>query len=85
MHMINRSCFVKSRFAYQSPRRVVGGVVSRWASSVSAHLGNMAWVLKGMRAARKPGLTLAHYQESQIRHFNRTLNMYDHGKNGRAR
>jgi hypothetical protein len=48
-------------------------------------LGNMAWVQKGMRAARKPGLTLAHYQESQIRHFNRTLDMYVHGENGRVR
>jgi hypothetical protein len=45
----------------------------------------MAWVQKGMRAARKPGLTLAHYQESQIRHFNRTLDMYVHGENGRVR
>jgi len=48
-------------------------------------LGNMAWVQKGMRAARKPGLTLAHYQESQIRHFNRTLDIYVYGENGRAR
>jgi hypothetical protein len=48
-------------------------------------LGNVAWVQKGMRAARKPGLTLAHYQESQIRHFNRTLDMYIHGENGRVR
>jgi hypothetical protein len=45
----------------------------------------MAWVQKGMRAARKPGLTLAHYQESQIRHFNRTLDIYVYGENGRAR
>jgi phenylpropionate dioxygenase-like ring-hydroxylating dioxygenase large terminal subunit len=45
-------------------------------------LGNMAWVQKGMHAARKPGLTLAHYQESQIRHFHRTLEMYLHGEDG---
>jgi hypothetical protein len=37
-----------------------------------------------MRAARKPGLTLARYQEIQIRHFNRTLDMYVYGENGRA-
>ena len=47
-------------------------------------LGNMAWVQKGMRAARKPGLTLARYQEIQIRHFHRTLDMYVYGENGRA-
>jgi hypothetical protein len=29
--------------------------------------------------------TVAHYQESQIRHFNRTLDMYVHGENGRVR
>ena len=33
-------------------------------------------------AARKPGVTLAHYQESQIRHFHRTLDMYLYGENG---
>jgi hypothetical protein len=42
----------------------------------------MAWVQKGMRAGRKPGLTLAHYQESQIRHFHSTLEMYLHGEKG---
>ena len=46
-------------------------------------LGNMAWVQKGMRAARKKGLTLARYEESQIRHFNRTLDIYIYGECGR--
>lgn len=43
-------------------------------------LGNMQWVQKGMKASRKRGLTLANYQESQIRHFNRTLDMYVSGR-----
>ncbi len=46
-------------------------------------LGNMEWVQKGLRATRKPGGTLAHYQESQIRHFHRTLDTYVYGENGR--
>lgn len=43
-------------------------------------LSNMQWVQKGMRASRKRGVTLANYQESQIRHFNRTLDKYISGK-----
>jgi phenylpropionate dioxygenase-like ring-hydroxylating dioxygenase large terminal subunit len=39
-------------------------------------LGNMAWVQKGLRAARQPVSHWARYQESQIRHFHRTLEMY---------
>jgi len=46
-------------------------------------LGNMEWVQKGLRATRKPGVTLANYQESQIRHFHRTLDLYVYGENGR--
>ena len=43
-------------------------------------LGNMEWVQKGMKASHKRSLTLADYQESQIRHFNRTLDGYISGK-----
>jgi hypothetical protein len=43
-------------------------------------LGNMAWVQKGLRAARKPASNWARYQESQIRHFHRTLDMYLFGE-----
>ena len=46
-------------------------------------LGNMEWVQKGLRATRKPGVTLARYQESQIRHFHRTLDGYLSSQNGR--
>src|SRR5262249_555610 len=38
-------------------------------------LSNMAHVQKGLRATTKPKSLLARYQESQIRHFNRTLDM----------
>ena len=43
----------------------------------------MEWVQKGLRATRKPGVTLARYQESQIRHFHRTLDGYLSSQNGR--
>lgn len=36
----------------------------------------MPRVQRGLRAARKPGVTLALYQESRIRHFRRTLERY---------
>jgi hypothetical protein len=39
-------------------------------------LDNFAWIQKGLRGTRKPGVTLAHYQESRIRRFNRTLDEY---------
>jgi Ring hydroxylating alpha subunit (catalytic domain) len=39
-------------------------------------VSNIAMVQKGLRAAHRHGLGLAHYQESNIRHFHRTLNMY---------
>jgi hypothetical protein len=45
-------------------------------------LGNMAWVQKGLRAAVKPVPNLSRYQESQIRHFHRTLDMYLYGEDG---
>ncbi len=46
-------------------------------------LGNMEWVQKGLRVTRKTGVTLARYQESQIRHFHRTLDGYLSSQNGR--
>ena len=37
---------------------------------------NLAHVQKGLRASARANSVLARYQESQIRHFNRTLDMY---------
>jgi hypothetical protein len=37
-------------------------------------------VQRGLRASAKPGVTLAHYQESRIRHFHATLNRYLEGE-----
>ncbi len=64
-------------------------------------MSNMPLVQKGLRASRKPGVTLADYQESRIRHLHRTLDLYmsgeiqipmvpmakenGHGGNGRGR
>ena len=37
---------------------------------------NLKRIQRGLRASRKPGVTLADYQESRIRHFHRTLDEY---------
>jgi Ring hydroxylating alpha subunit (catalytic domain) len=37
---------------------------------------NLMWIQKGLRASKKPGVTLARYQESRIRHFHDTLDAY---------
>ncbi len=37
---------------------------------------NLMRIQKGLRASRKPGVTLARYQESRIRHFHATLDDY---------
>lgn len=34
---------------------------------------NLPYVQQGLKASRKPGMTLSNYQESRIRHFNSTL------------
>ncbi|MBC7520295.1 MAG: aromatic ring-hydroxylating dioxygenase subunit alpha [Sandarakinorhabdus sp.] len=37
---------------------------------------NLMRIQKGLRASKKPGVTLARYQESRIRHFHATLDDY---------
>jgi phenylpropionate dioxygenase-like ring-hydroxylating dioxygenase large terminal subunit len=37
---------------------------------------NLMRIQKGLKASRKPGVTLARYQESRIRHFHETLDAY---------
>jgi phenylpropionate dioxygenase-like ring-hydroxylating dioxygenase large terminal subunit len=37
---------------------------------------NLKRIQRGLRASKKPGATLARYQESRIRHFHRTLDAY---------
>ena len=41
-------------------------------------MNNMPFAQQGLRAARKPGVTLANYQESRIRHLHQTLASYLH-------
>jgi nitrite reductase/ring-hydroxylating ferredoxin subunit len=48
-------------------------------------LSNMEWVQKGLRAATRPVPNLSRYQESQIRHFHRTLDMYLYGEDPQKR
>src|SRR5262245_28615864 len=43
-------------------------------------VSNIAMVQKGLRAAHRPCFGLSLYQESNIRHFHRTLNMYLFGE-----
>ena len=37
---------------------------------------NLMRIQKGLKTSRKPGVTLARYQESRIRHFHETLDAY---------
>ena len=37
---------------------------------------NLRRIQRGLRASRKPGVTLGVYQESRIRHFHETLDAY---------
>jgi hypothetical protein len=37
---------------------------------------NLRRIQRGLRATKKPGVTLAQYQESRIRHFHQTLDAY---------
>jgi hypothetical protein len=48
-------------------------------------LSNMEWVQKGLRAATRPVPNLSRYQESQIRHLHRTLDMYLYGEDPQKR
>ena len=37
---------------------------------------NLKRIQRGLRATKKPGVTLARYQESRIRHYHETLDAY---------
>jgi phenylpropionate dioxygenase-like ring-hydroxylating dioxygenase large terminal subunit len=43
---------------------------------VDQDIPNLARLQKGLKATRKPGVTLANYQEVRIRHFHQTLDDY---------
>ena len=46
------------------------------AMVVDQDTDNLKRIQKGLRATKKPGVTLANYQESRIRHFHQTLDRY---------
>ena len=46
------------------------------AMVVDQDTDNLMRIQKGLRTSRKPGATLANYQESRIRHFHQTLDAY---------
>jgi len=52
------------------------GYLGRILNQDSSTLGR---VQRGLKASAKPGVTLAHYQESRIRHFHQTLGEYIEG------
>jgi phenylpropionate dioxygenase-like ring-hydroxylating dioxygenase large terminal subunit len=64
-------------------RRLAEG--DKWASVaelggygpiIDQDMPNLARIQKGLRATKKPGVTLANYQEVRIRHFHKTLEEY---------
>lgn len=50
--------------------------LGRLATIFEQDMANLGPVQRGLHASGKPGVTLAHYQESRIRHFHRTLESY---------
>lgn len=46
------------------------------AMLVDQDTDNLKRIQRGLRATKKPGVTLSRYQESRIRHFNQTLDEY---------
>ena len=49
------------------------------AHIVDQDTDNLMRIQKGLRTTRKPGVTLARYQESRIRHYHETLDAYMRG------
>lgn len=43
---------------------------------IDQDMPNLARIQKGLRATKKPGVTLGNYQEARIRHFHKTLSEY---------
>ena len=46
------------------------------ATVVDQDTENLRRSQRGLRASKKPGVTLSNYQESRIRHFHQTLDAY---------
>jgi phenylpropionate dioxygenase-like ring-hydroxylating dioxygenase large terminal subunit len=70
---------------YQTARELVLPPGSSWSSVeelggygpiLDQDTPNMVRMTKGLKTTRKPGVTLANYQEKRIRHFHRTLDEY---------
>jgi len=79
----------ESRLDPEGERRLVEG--EKWANAVELggygpiidqDMPNLARLQKGLRATKKPGVTLANYQEVRIRHFHQTLKEYIDDKAG---
>lgn len=77
--------------AYETAEEIRLGPDDDWAS-VEALLNygpildedtpNMRRMTKGLKATRKPGMTLANYQENRLRGFHQTLDTYVKGNGG---
>jgi len=55
------------------------GISPGLAFILNQDTGNLAGVQAGLKTSRKPGITLANYQESRIRHFHHLLDRYVRG------
>lgn len=76
---------------YETAEEIRLGKDDNWASvEALANYGpildqdtpNMVRMTKGMKATRKPGMTLANYQENRLRSFHNTLDAYVKGERG---
>lgn len=68
-----------------APAAVHLGIDDKWADApemgsagfvADQDTENLRRIQRGVRATHKPGVTLANYQESRIRHFHQTLDRY---------
>ena len=72
--------------SHPAPARITWiGVEDSWsrvpnigsaASVADQDTDNLKRIQRGLRTARKPGVTFSNYQESRIRHFHQTLDAY---------
>lgn len=64
-----------TRIGIEDSWHLVPGIGSA-ADVTDQDTDNLKRIQRGVRAAKKPGVTFSQYQESRIRHFHRTLDAY---------
>jgi hypothetical protein len=66
---------VALRHELLEPPHLIPGIGSA-ADVTDQDTDNLKRIQRGIRASKKPGVTLSVYQESRIRHFHQTLDQY---------